>query len=199
MGLWNKPCKGDPLAPPVRGVKAKSPSDKKGWGGRLFSSRGAVRVPADAETTVKTERRADTWVRPYGRRSEGCAGRTYMGLLKKPLRGKGNPPYPPLTGGQEKANPPLPGGGHCPGGDHCLGGNHCLGGGASPFYTPLSRGGRGGWFSGRGNDERGGFFNSPIYAAPADAKPRSAEGPPVPPRREDFSNDFVFGGPACRP
>ena len=45
---------------------------------------------------------------------------------------KTNPPYPPLTGGQEKAKPPLPGRGHC------------LGGGASPFYTPLSRGGVGG-------------------------------------------------------
>ena len=57
-----------------------------------------------------------------------------------PLKGKshkGNPPYPPLTGGQEKAKSPLPGGGHC------------LGGGASPFYTPLTRGGRGGCFSSR--------------------------------------------------
>ncbi len=57
------------------------------------------------------------------------------GLLKRatPLRGKphkGNPPYPPLSGGQEKAKPPLPGGG------------------ASPFYTPLTRGGRGGCFWG---------------------------------------------------
>ena len=57
--------------------------NKGGWRGRLLS-RGAVRVPADAGTTVKTERRADTWVRPYGRRSEGCAGRTYLGLLKNP-------------------------------------------------------------------------------------------------------------------
>ena len=51
-----------------------------------------------------------------------------------PLKGKsdkGNPPYPPLSGGREKAKPPLPGGG------------------ASPFYTPLTRGGRGGCFSSR--------------------------------------------------
>jgi len=28
-----------------------------------------------------------------------------------PIDWKGNPPYPPLSGGQEKAKPPLPGGG----------------------------------------------------------------------------------------
>ena len=57
-----------------------------------------------------------------------------MGGAKAPLREKshkGNPPYPPLSGGQEKAKPPQPGGGE------------------SPFYTPLTRGGRGGCFSWR--------------------------------------------------
>ncbi len=47
---------------------------------------------------------------------------------RRPLSSKSNPPYPPLSGGQEKAKPPQPGGG------------------ASPFYTPLTRGGRGGCF-----------------------------------------------------
>ena len=55
-----------------------------------------------------------------------------------PLRGD-NPPYPPLTGGQEKANPPQPGEGASP---FCI----PLSGGLLFFYTPLSRGGRGGWF-----------------------------------------------------
>ena len=41
---------------------------------------------------------------------------------------KGNPPYPPLSGGQEKSKPPQPGES------------------ASPFFTPLTRGGRGGCF-----------------------------------------------------
>jgi len=50
-----------------------------------------------------------------------------------PLRGsQGNPPYPPLSGGQEKAKPLYPAGEH-------------PGGGISPFYTPLTRGGRGGF------------------------------------------------------
>ncbi len=49
--------------------------------------------------------------------------------MAAPLKGKShktNPPYPPLSGGQEKANPSQPGGS------------------ALPFYTPLIRGGRGG-------------------------------------------------------
>ena len=55
-----------------------------------------------------------------------------------PLDLKTTPPYPPLSGGQEKAKPPLPGGG------------------ALPFYTPLTRGGRGGCSLDNG------FFNRPL-------------------------------------
>ena len=47
-------------------------------------------------------------------------------LRSSSLDSKTNPPYPPLTGGQEKSKPPQPGRG------------------ALPFYTPLTRGGRGG-------------------------------------------------------
>ncbi len=74
-----------------------------------------------------------------------------------PLKGKphkGNPPYPPLSGGQETAKPPLPGGAHPP--DE---------GGRIAFLYPPDKGGRGGWFSRRGEDERGGFFNSPFSVA----------------------------------
>ena len=52
-----------------------------------------------------------------------------MATLLKEKSHKTNPPFPPLSGGQEKAKPSQ------------------SGGGASPFYTPLTRGGRGGWFS----------------------------------------------------
>ena len=77
-------------------------------------------------------------MRGDNRKCGDMRGRNYPeeGLLYKPpfygvkgaplSTGKATPPTPPLTGGQEKAKPPLPGGG------------------ASPFYTPLTRGGRGG-------------------------------------------------------
>ena len=60
----------------------------------------------------------------------------------KLLDWKTNPPYPPLSGGQEKAKTPLPGGG------------------ASPFYTPLSRGG-----CLYGVSLSRGFFNKPFSVA----------------------------------
>ncbi len=65
-------------------------------------------------------------------------------LPKKPSFSgdKGNPPYPPLSGGQERANLLHPATGmkkRTP-----LDGRR-----ASAFFTPLSRGGRGGWFSRR--------------------------------------------------
>ena len=49
-----------------------------------------------------------------------------LSLRSSSLDSKTNPPYPPLSGGQEKSKPPQPGRG------------------ALPFYTPLTRGGRGG-------------------------------------------------------
>ena len=74
-------------------------------------------------------------------------------LSKKPSFSgdKGNPPYPPLSGGHERANllhpaagkkkqSPWPGDGYEKANPPRR---------ASAFFTPLSRGGRGGWFSRR--------------------------------------------------
>ncbi len=58
-------------------------------------------------------------------------------VMATPLKGKlhkGNPPYPPLTGGYKKAM------------------RSRRAEGVLLFLAPLSRGGRGGWFSGRGRD-----------------------------------------------
>ena len=58
--------------------------------------------------------------------------------------GKGNPPYPPLTGGYKKAMRP------------------CRAGRVLPFLTPLLRGGRGGWFRA---DDKGGHIGPPLRDA----------------------------------
>ena len=90
---------------------------------------------------------------------QGLVEKSSERMMATPLKRKshkGNPPYPPLSGGQEKAKPPQ------------------FGGNASPFYTPLTRGGRGGCLSTRevrgsresslpakGNIPREGFFQHP--------------------------------------
>ena len=67
-------------------------------------------------------------------------------MLHSPSLGlKINPPYPPLSGGQQKATPHQTGNGKTP----CARrGRIAFRKEASPFYTPLTRGGRGGWFYG---------------------------------------------------
>ena len=85
-------------------------------------------------------------------RSGSCLRYAASPLLRMRRRGffqqphKGNPPYPPLSGGQEKAKPPL------------------SGGGASPFYTPLTRGVGGVRFQGGGVTSEAGFSTTPQEA-----------------------------------
>ena len=88
----------------------------------------------------------------YGEQSR----RSDKAFSTAPRRGD-NPPYPPLSGGKKKQNPLQPGEGASPFVPPLSGGQEktkaplsvvSVRRWASPFYTPLSRGGRGGWFSG---------------------------------------------------
>ena len=124
------------FTPPLRGSRrGKGVSPQASRWGELFQ----WHVPPPNRLSPKGSASSSGF--PLGKPDpQGLIEKVPKKVMATPLKGKPhkvNPPYPPLSGGQEKAKPPLPGGGHC------------LGGGASPFYTPLTRGGRGGCFSSR--------------------------------------------------
>ena len=120
---------------------------------------GRDRLPASANAGncgVDYEGSRNRFAYEWNERTVFAGSGIHAGLLRKSsLRGgKGNPPYPPLSGGQENANPlarqraekskASP-----PGGGRRLFSYPPLAG-ASVFFTPLTRGGRGGCLSSRG-------------------------------------------------
>ena len=122
------------------------------WFGKRISASGWI---GHLRNSSSTGRKVVYEITP----PQGLVEKSSERVMATPLKRKshkGNPPYPPLSGGQEKAKPSQPGGN------------------ASPFYTPLTRGGRGGWFLTRevrgsresglpakGNIPREGFFQHP--------------------------------------
>ena len=124
---------GDPGHRPV--LHHHDPAGAQGH--RRLDHRGVAGAAAGGERGVRSLPERGCWKGPLEGKGNPLAQEGYKRSFPNPM--KATPPACPLNRGQEKAKPPL------------------TGGDASPFYTPLSRGGRGGWFSGQGNDERAAF------------------------------------------
>ena len=119
----------------------------------------------------------------------------YCGVVEKvPERAKGNPikapPLPPLDRGARKSKPPLSGRQKNPPDKRAKAKPPLPGGGASPFYTPLSRGGRGGWFR-RG---KSGVRAKAVFPLKATSPDEDFPNNPFPGRR-----NYARSPPAGRP